>query len=1074
MKTLTKIKLINWQTFYDSTIEVRGNVLVTGENGAGKSTLLDALYFILAGGSTRFNLAANEATTRTVETYMRGTIGAEGREYLRPGASVISHIALQFQDDDGSDFVIGCAFEIRDGAQKSAQSFYHLKGALIDPLFYEEEGGKKRVLNAKGMFEKATQAYGERALTPIKGTKAEIRNRVARLLDINGSKYYELLPKAIAFKPIQEVNDFVYNFLLPENDIDIGPIRENVQSYLRIRENVERDEAKKAALDSIYINYHDYEDRVLERSLLQAFQLKSVIDKAEDEIASLKVKIKSNESAIEEEGVLRKQAVDDLDSLNHRLYALASNDWFQAIEENRRRLEEIKGTIKTQQARVSAFNLKILNECQLGRDLGLKVNFDRHIRSEDFASFQEDLRAYHQAFEQRVSEFSTQIGVSYSKLMKAKENRDTLQNRFESLRMGLPVYEPSVNSLISLIHTAAIRELGHDIDVVPFCELIEVNEADEEWRNALEGYLNTRRFDLFVKPEYYDFALSVYERCKMEHHIYGVGLVNVNSLPSYGSKPGSLATKVHTASPDAQLYVDYLLGDIICVDNEQELKKFPSSITRTVMVYRNHAARQTAERAYRTPYIGKSAFASQSRGVREALQAANEEVQNLEGETGRLRALLNRAANSKREDLLASPNEWRAYAEALEAERRLEAEQKDLAGQHEGEATEDEAKLRQWKSELEAKRDSAIERITRLGAENEGHARQIERLNETIETQSASLKELTADPKIAAKLDSFAKNCKLSSAEIVRKIGLLTTEINSLERALITAMASYVLEFHFDSVANIANIGDFLNEYNQVVKRELAQYRADLERAEAQCVSAFQENYIARIRKNIFDQKANIRKLNAILADKPFGNDGEVYQFVVERSKDPTFGAYYDIFCSKEEISSRDLFLDRLDDKDRQLMRDLFDRLSASAGDEKAMKLLRQYTDYRMFMSYDIEITNRNGERSYFSKISRGKSGGETQTPFYVIIAASFDQIVHENALGTTGGCIVILDEAFNKMDASRIAATMTYFNELSIQLIIGLPSNNAKILMPYVDTTVGLVKNKDRTFVRTDVSLRR
>ena len=49
MKTLTKIKLINWHGFYDETINIQGATLITGDNGCGKSTLLDAIYFLLAG-----------------------------------------------------------------------------------------------------------------------------------------------------------------------------------------------------------------------------------------------------------------------------------------------------------------------------------------------------------------------------------------------------------------------------------------------------------------------------------------------------------------------------------------------------------------------------------------------------------------------------------------------------------------------------------------------------------------------------------------------------------------------------------------------------------------------------------------------------------------------------------------------------------------------------------------------------------------------------------------------------------------------------------------------------------------
>ena len=42
------------------------------------------------------------------------------------------------------------------------------------------------------------------------------------------------------------------------------------------------------------------------------------------------------------------------------------------------------------------------------------------------------------------------------------------------------------------------------IEVKPLCEYIEVK--DEKWRNALEGYLNSQRFDLIIEPEYFEYA----------------------------------------------------------------------------------------------------------------------------------------------------------------------------------------------------------------------------------------------------------------------------------------------------------------------------------------------------------------------------------------------------------------------------------------------------------------------------------------------------------------------------------------------------------------------------------------
>ena len=58
MKTLTKIRLINWHLFENTTINCEGSTYFIGINGAGKSTVLDAVQFALqiAGCSSSINL----------------------------------------------------------------------------------------------------------------------------------------------------------------------------------------------------------------------------------------------------------------------------------------------------------------------------------------------------------------------------------------------------------------------------------------------------------------------------------------------------------------------------------------------------------------------------------------------------------------------------------------------------------------------------------------------------------------------------------------------------------------------------------------------------------------------------------------------------------------------------------------------------------------------------------------------------------------------------------------------------------------------------------------------------------
>ena len=60
-------------------------------------------------------------------------------------------------------------------------------------------------------------------------------------------------------------------------------------------------------------------------------------------------------------------------------------------------------------------------------------------------------------------------------------------------------------------------------------------------------------------------------------------------------------------------------------------------------------------------------------------------------------------------------------------------------------------------------------------------------------------------------------------------------------------------------------------------------------------------------------------------------------------------------------------------------------------------------------------------------------------------------------------GCIVMLDEAFNNMDEAHIDSMMQYFSSLNIQPIIVVPTQRAKTIMPYVSTTIALVKKRNR-----------
>lgn len=246
MKTMTKIKLINWHIFDNHTIDINKNTLVTGENGHGKSTLLDAVNFILSGASGKFNQAANAYTKRTVETYIRGKTGLEGKTFLRDQDNLISHIALEFYDQLSKKYLtIGVVFELPLSSRRNHGIFYHIVDSKLEEEYYIRDN---KILGLN-QFKAAVKANDKEVRTFE--TKRDIKTMIKSTLGLSSDKYFELLPKALAFHPINEVNKFVYDFLLPEDTVDIESLQTNIYSYREISKLLNIEKEKLDALSPL-------------------------------------------------------------------------------------------------------------------------------------------------------------------------------------------------------------------------------------------------------------------------------------------------------------------------------------------------------------------------------------------------------------------------------------------------------------------------------------------------------------------------------------------------------------------------------------------------------------------------------------------------------------------------------------------------------------------------------------------------------------------------------------------------------------------------------------------------------
>ena len=237
----------------------------------------------------------------------------------------------------------------------------------------------------------------------------------------------------------------------------------------------------------------------------------------------------------------------------------------------------------------------------------------------------------------------------------------------------------------------------------------------------------------------------------------------------------------------------------------------------------------------------------------------------------------------------------------------------------------------------------------------------------------------------------------------------------------------------------------------------------------------FQNDFLAKLKSGIDQVTEQVKNLNKALKQAQFGSDK--YQFRVERN--PDFGAYYDMIMAPELMEGEGgLFAEQFQKKYGSLIEELFSRIATSDDTQlnarkqsELQQNIERYTDFRTYLKFDLETTDQNGNTQRLSQTLHTKSGGETQTPFYIAVLASFLQLYQVNnpsRVASNTARLVIFDEAFNKMDSERIVESVRLLRKMHLQAIICTPPDKLSDIMPLADRTFLVHKDKYKMQVLT------
>jgi len=289
-----------------------------------------------------------------------------------------------------------------------------------------------------------------------------------------------------------------------------------------------------------------------------------------------------------------------------------------------------------------------------------------------------------------------------------------------------------------------------------------------------------------------------------------------------------------------------------------------------------------------------------------------------------------------------------------------------------------------------------------------------------------------------------------------------TAESRNRDR-LREAKQAYSLRYNF-GYDDADEATRYMNERDKLVNSELPQYESQISRQRALAEQELVENFIHRLREQIEEARQQLAYLNSTLSQLRFG--GERYEFITQPALN--LRLMYNMVMDSQNVLGTSLSESDFRQKHQQAWDLLLERLTANNQSSESLAVeLRELQDYRSYLQYDIRIHYPNNDRALLSQINAKKSGGETTTPFYVAMAASFAQAYRLNQPRPSDTIrLALFDEAFSKMDTARTASALQFMREAGLQVLLATPPDKSGSLLPFVDTVCTVVRKNSHAFV--------
>lgn len=266
---------------------------------------------------------------------------------------------------------------------------------------------------------------------------------------------------------------------------------------------------------------------------------------------------------------------------------------------------------------------------------------------------------------------------------------------------------------------------------------------------------------------------------------------------------------------------------------------------------------------------------------------------------------------------------------------------------------------------------------------------------------------------------------------------------------------------------------DVYDKVLEELKRDFEpKYKEEFEKQYQQVYYSLRENVIATIHGEIKAAYRHKREINRMLSRIRFSDS--TYQIDILPAENEN-GQFYEMLTASELDSKvldnggfegqlslgEDEFYQKYE---RQIQR-LTEKFMPPREDEGEKRSLHKqemekYADYRNYLTFGmyerVEDEQGNIKKNAVDEMAGRDSGGEGQNPKYVALLAGFAMLYMQQSNRDSKIRLVLLDEAFSKMDKERSEVCLRYARELELQLIVCVPDERLQSLIRNVDSVYG------------------